>query len=59
MAEKLKMRDLVFRQIDKVIRHTGSGVKSQVRRLLPSRLKKHRILAGPLRGLSIVASWRH
>ncbi len=57
MAEKLNMRDLVFGQIDKVIRHTGSGVKSKVRRLLPSQLKSHRILAGPLRGLSIVASW--
>ncbi len=58
MGDKLNMRDLIFGQIDWVIRNTSSGLKSRIRGLLPSQLKEHRILAGPLRGLSIVASWQ-
>ncbi|MGA8595839.1 MAG: FkbM family methyltransferase, partial [Bryobacteraceae bacterium] len=52
-------RELFFGEIDKLVRKTNSGLKARVRKLLPSQLKRHRIMAGPLRGLSIVASWRH
>ncbi len=37
----------------------GRTLKDGVRRLLPSRVRPHRILAGPLRGRRIVTSWHN
>jgi FkbM family methyltransferase len=37
----------------------SSKVKTVLRNLLPRRIKPHRILAGPLRGRTMVTSWHH
>jgi FkbM family methyltransferase len=59
MGEKSNAREVLFGEIDKLVRKTNTGLKTRVRKILPSQLKRHRIMAGPLRGLSIVASWQH
>lgn len=54
-----KMTELVYGKLDRAIRRMNRTVKSRLRAMAPSQLKKHRILAGPLRGSSIVTSWQH
>lgn len=52
-------REAVMRKVDKTIRRTNRRLKAQLHYLAPRQFKKHRILAGPLRGKWIVTSWHH
>jgi len=51
--------EVVFKGMDLFVRKTGRGLKSRLRMMVPRQLKKHRILAGPLRGSWLVTSWQH
>jgi FkbM family methyltransferase len=51
--------DFILAGLDAAIRGVGRGLKSRLRSLVPGQLREHRIWSGPLRGLSIVTSWRH
>jgi FkbM family methyltransferase len=54
-----RITDLVYEELDLVVRKMRRGLKSRLRMIVPRQLKKHRILAGPLRGSWIVTSWQH
>jgi FkbM family methyltransferase len=53
------LADRVYSGLDLLVRGMGRGLKSRLRAMAPRQLKKHRILAGPLRGCRIVTSWQH
>ena len=53
------LSELFFEKVDLMIRSMGKNLKSTLRSVVPRQLKKHRILAGPLRGSWIVTSWQH